>query len=136
MKPLLTNIIMMAMAAMTISACASVASGTDQTLLLSTNCKGAAEPGAQCTLSNSKGEWEATTPSKVPIKKSFGKLTVTCTKDDRKVEETFKSGSEGSFWGNIIIGGGIGMLVDAGSGAGFSYQDTLALDLPPPCDNR
>jgi hypothetical protein len=40
-----------------------------------------------------------------------------------------KSSAEGSTFGNIIIGGGIGALVDAGTGNGYSYPDAFTVDM-------
>ncbi len=43
--------------------------------------------------------------------------------------ETLVSKSNGAVWGNILIGGGIGYIVDRNTGAGFDYPSSVAVVL-------
>ena len=83
--------------------------------------------GAGCTLTNDAGKWFVTTPGSVTIQKSTGDLAVDCAKDDAKGHENVVSKSNGSVWGNILAGGGIGYIVDRNTGAGFDYPNTITV---------
>ena len=97
--------------------------------------------GAACTLTNSEGSWYLTSQGSVQVHKTKNDLTVTCTKDG------FQPGSQvavsnfgGATFGNVILGGGVGVIVDAASGADFYYDSPLTVPLgsaglpaaPPP----
>ena len=56
-------------------------------------------------------------------------MAVDCSKDDAKGHESVVSKSNGSVWGNIIAGGGIGYIVDRNTGAGFDYPNTITVML-------
>jgi len=57
-------------------------------------------------------------------------MAVDCQKDGGLVgKETVVSKSNGSVWGNIILGGGIGYIVDRNTGAGFDYPGTITVVL-------
>ena len=43
--------------------------------------------------------------------------------------ETIVSKSNGAVWGNIILGGGIGYVVDRNTGAGFDYPNSITVML-------
>jgi len=72
------------------------------------------------------------TPGTVTIGKSKNDVTVVCTKE-KYLEEIrpLSSGFQGMTLGNILLGGIIGVAIDAGSGAINKYPDTIALILDP-----
>ena len=119
------------------SGCASVVSDLNQSLTLQTVCGGKPVVGASCTLKNSKGEWRVTTPGSVSVHKAYGMLSVSCDKEGllKTLPEDFDSSANGGAWGNIILGGGIGYIVDASNGAGFDYPQLLTIAFNPPCEN-
>jgi hypothetical protein len=89
--------------------------------------------GAACTLTNSEGIWYLTSPGSATVHKTKNDLTVTCTKDG------FQSGSQvavanfgGATFGNLVVGGGIGAIVDAASGANYSYNSPIIVPLGEP----
>jgi len=43
--------------------------------------------------------------------------------------QTLVSKSNGAVWGNILLGGGIGYIVDRNTGAGFNYPATVQIML-------
>ncbi len=117
-----------------LSGCASITTGKNQLLSVQTACDNKPLTGANCSLTNSKGQWFVETPGSVVIHKAYGDLIVECKKDDLKpAGGTFQSSSNGSVWGNILAGGVIGYVVDAGSGAGFDYPTQLLVNFNPPC---
>ena len=119
------------------SGCASITSGKNQPLSLQTVCDNKPITGANCSLTNSKGQWFIETPGSVVVHKSYGDLVVECKKDNLlPAGGTFQSSSNGGVWGNILAGGVIGYAVDAGSGAGFDYPTQLLVNFNPPCEDR
>jgi len=110
--------------------CASIVSGRNQTVSITTTSKGAPVNNAYCQLSNPHGQWyTSNTPSSVFIRKAYGNMSINCKTDSMVGNVTFKSSHEGIVWGNIIIGGLIGFAIDAGTGAGFSYPQTMNIEL-------
>lgn len=114
-----------------ISGCATLVKGSDQELTLTTEKSVA---GAECELTDAKGEkWHAAdTPAIVTVKKGNGPMTVICKKEGYKtttavIEETVA----GATFGNIILGGGIGVLVDAASGAAQHYPQQITVWMEP-----
>ena len=109
------------------SGCASITGSSDQSLSLTTADKyGIAVEEAKCTLRNDKGGWDVKSPSFVNVRRSAGDLSVVCKKDG------FPNGllkaisrAAGSMFGNIILGGGIGAVVDHASGKGYNYPDEI-----------
>lgn len=112
-----------------LTGCASVTGSKLQPLSVQTIQDGKEVSGVGCTLSNDAGKWFVTTPGSVTVQKSTGDMAVDCTKDDLKGRENLVSKSNGAVWGNIILGGGIGYIVDRNTGAGFDYPNTVTVIL-------
>jgi hypothetical protein len=111
------------------SGCSTIVSSNNQTVTVKAMHENREVDGSKCTLTNSKGQWTTVTPQSVTIRKSFGDLTVECRKSQAFGSKMVKSSAEGSTFGNIIIGGGVGALVDAGTGNGYSYPDSIVVDM-------
>ncbi len=109
--------------------CATVVDGTDQNVLVTS------EPtGAACMLSRDGGQISAVaaTPGNVNLDKSKDPITVACAKDGHlDTTATLKSGFRGTTFGNILLGGIIGVAIDAGSGAMNEYPSSITVYLPP-----
>lgn len=113
-----------------LAACSTIMSGTTQSVLVNTPFV----DGAKCTLTDSKkGTWYLpATPGSVTVNKGDGPMHVVCTKagyetgiasaDDELQPATF---------GNIILGGGIGVFVDAADGAAQKYPDAITVWMKP-----
>ena len=113
--------------------CASVLDETTQVISVDTpGC-----PKAECTLTNDEGIYYIkSTPGTVTINKSFNDLTIVCKKGEERGTMVEVSSANGAVWGNIILGGGIGFLVDGSRGAGYDYSayvnHPLSCDSPGP----
>ena len=120
------NIILLLLISLLGTGCASFLSDSSQPVTIVTpNC-----PGAQCTLTNSKGTFHVEkTPATVPVRKAYGDLTVNCSKGEKTHKQTFESSAVGAMYGNILLGGIIGGAIDAGTGKGFEYETRLENDL-------
>ena len=121
------------LAMVVLTGCASVTGSKLQPVSVSTTCDSVPVNEASCTLINDKGSWFVKTPGSVTINKAYGDISVECKKDDMKGSMTFKSSSEGAVCGNIIAGGGIGYLVDANTGAGFAYPNSMSINMSGNC---
>nr|WP_326528773.1 hypothetical protein [Rhodoferax sp.] len=110
--------------------CASVTGTNMQPVSVQTIYESKELAGIGCTLTNDAGKWFVTTPGSVTVRKSTADMAVDCQKDGGLVgKETVVSKSNGSVWGNIILGGGIGYIVDRNTGAGFDYPGTITVVL-------
>jgi len=116
-----------------LSSCASIVSGRNQTVSVATiNMDNSSATQANCKLTNAKGEWYvSSTPASVLIRKGYGDLSIDCSDNNKsfKGSKTFKSEHEGIVWGNILLGGLIGWAIDAGTGSGFSYPQTMNVEM-------
>lgn len=113
-----------------LSGCASVVSGVTQKFFVDTP----KVVGAFCTLTDAeKRFWFVRrSPGSVTVEKGDGPMKIVCEKSGYEtttimVEETIA----GSAFGNIIIGGGIGLLIDATTGAAQKYPDRVDVWLKP-----
>jgi len=108
--------------------CASIIDGTTQEMTFNS-----APPGAQCTLHRDGKEFSRlTTPNTVVVKKTKHDIRIECEKEGYEpVVHMVKSEIQGSAWGNIILGGGIGWAIDSASGADNKYQEYINITLTP-----
>jgi len=110
--------------------CSTITTGTTQPFRVVT--PGA--DGAKCTLVDSRaGSWTiAETPGTMEITKGDGPLVVTCTKPGYKTTQaTVEEGFAGMTVGNVLLGGGIGIIVDASTGAAQEYPDEIKVWMEP-----
>lgn len=107
--------------------CASIVSGTDQKIQVTST-----PVGADCALSRKETtegqEVEIArvnpTPGEVLVKKTKFPITIQCNKPGYlEGISRLESGNEGSTLGNILLGGGIGWAVDSARGADNKYDD-------------
>jgi hypothetical protein len=105
--------------------CASVSNGTSGPIRVETvGSDGVAVTGAKCDLTNDYGTYSVVTPASVIVHKSSKELQVTCKKDGfPDATANVISRVTGSMFGNIILGGGIGAIVDHSNGSAYNYPD-------------
>ena len=109
-----------------LTSCASTMSGSSQNITVSSNVQ-----GATCSLSNDKGTWSLTTPGSAVITSSRVNLALTCSKEGyvNGVASLPSKHKDYATWGNVILGGGIGYIIDRKSGAAFIYPQQVTVDL-------
>jgi hypothetical protein len=113
------------------SGCAIITTGTDQGIRVVTKPD---VTGANCALIDSKGHtaYVPNTPGTTYITRGDGPLTITCRKTGYKTTSTqIEEGMAGATMGNVILGGGIGIIFDAASGAAQRYPDQVDIWLEP-----
>lgn len=110
---------------LSLSACASIVSGTTQKIGVNTNV-----PGARCTLENAKGSWDvAKTPGSVTVDKARSPLDIECRKSGLRGHAVIDSTTEGMAFGNAVFGGLIGGGVDMATGAAYRYPTSVNVDM-------
>jgi len=120
----------LAILSLALGACASITSGTQQAIFVETPLLN----GAVCKLTDSKkGSWYLpASPGSVSVLKGDGPMNIVCDKDGYvtgviSVDEDMA----GATLGNIILGGGIGIFVDAATGAAQKYPDKVVVWMKP-----
>jgi len=118
--------------ALTLTACATITRGTTQVVAVDTP----GVPGATCTIQTQSGPQLVTTPGAVTLNKGSNALPIQCTKECYVTGSSIiPAGTETMAAGNVILGGVIGLGVDAASGAMNKYPDfvTVAMTPDPAC---
>lgn len=106
--------------------CASVVGDQTQPISVDTpKC-----PQASCRLTNSQGTYFVkSTPETVVINKAYSDITMTCERDGKTQTSVHMSAANAATFGNILLGGIPGALIDGGSGAGYDYPGYIVNDL-------
>jgi len=128
MKTKLT-VILSIIAASQLSACASILSGSSQTITLETNPSGA---NCQLTREGRNIGTVNSTPGAVMVGKTKHDISVACTKEGYQDATAFlNSGTEGATFVNILAGGVVGWGIDSASGADNKYPEVTTITLVP-----
>jgi hypothetical protein len=116
--------------------CATITKGTTQ--LVGVNTPGV--PGARCTLkSPAIGTRVVTTPAQIELDKSLESVSVVCSKECyQDGVGTIASNTEAMTAGNVVLGGVVGLGIDAASGAlnKYSTDNQIAMMPIPGCKAR
>ena len=113
-----------------LSACASIIEGGTDKINIAT----VPATNATCTLSNSRGSYDTYTPTSVSVKKSRSDLNIACAdpRSGAKGQSTVASEVEPWAFGNILIGGLIGLGVDWTTGAAYNYPESASVPMTMP----
>lgn len=113
----------------TLSGCATVTTDANQTVQITTEDENH-QPvqGAECVLKNERGEWHLKTQGVTKVHKSADNLLVNCTKKGMADGEgTLISRSNAGMWGNILLGGVVGAIVDHNKGTAYNYPSWIRI---------
>lgn len=120
-------------ALMLVSGCSTLTGeGTAQNISVETIERGSGDRiiDARCDLSNDEGAWTVLTPGSVMVHRSNKPLSVKCQKTGYIQDySSVDSKTKANMWGNIIIGGGIGALIDHNNGAAYEYPDVVRIPM-------
>lgn len=113
--------------ALILAGCASITKGTTQDVAIDTPNVS----GSLCTLtSNAIGTKTITTPAIVKLDKGRDAINVSCKKECYEDGVgIIPSNFEGMTAGNILLGGVIGLGVDAATGAMNQYQNQISIHM-------
>ena len=116
-------------AAIFLSGCATVVNDKTHPIKIETKT-GAGElvAGADCTLKNDKASSTAKSGETTNVRRSNADLEVSC-KHPTNPEAVAKAISRvnGGMFGNIILGGGIGAIIDHNTGNAYTYPAWIQL---------
>jgi len=109
------------------SGCATVISGDE------TDTQITSDPsGAECELTGDDYNTIVRTPANVELDSDAAPVMIVCRMDGhREAAEEIDTSMDGSIFGNILLGGIIGVVVDAAAGSGMKYPDSVDLVLKP-----
>ena len=110
--------------------CATVSgSGTSQPISVQTlGPDGTETVGVRCEMTNDEGTWFVNTPGSTTVRKSNKDLQVICKKPGMDIgSASVVSRTKGNMWGNIVLGGGIGAIVDHNNGAAYEYPSLITI---------
>ena len=117
------------MAAIALPACSTITEGPSQAMLIATD-----PPGARCAVKR-RGEVIATveqTPGTVAVHKSPFDLAIECSRPGYYAGAAVAdSRMDNMTYGNLIIGGAVGLIVDASTGAWNEYPRTVRIRMLP-----
>ena len=113
-----------------LSGCASTTMDTNLKLAVDTDVSGQSIH-SRCVLKNDKSEWVVHTPGFADVARSADDLSITCLSDNGAFagKKTVESSANSGMYGNLLVGGLVGMIVDHHTGKGFSYPNKVTVDL-------
>ena len=84
--------------------------------------------GAECKLTNDYGTVSMKSGDTVQVRRSGKDLDIVCVQPDNpSAQARAISRANGGMWGNIILGGGIGAIVDHNKGTAYTYPTWVQL---------
>ncbi|MGN6514226.1 MAG: hypothetical protein ACTHLR_00115 [Rhizomicrobium sp.] len=111
-----------------VSGCASIIKGHTQSIAITTP----PITGANCILSSKEGNWTVVSPGIVTVNKSKEDIQAHCTKPGYQDGiATIPSDFQGWTLGNLLLGGVIGVGVDAATGAINEYPHAFQIPMFP-----
>lgn len=106
--------------------CSSLTSGSSQSMRVDTF----PEKEATCELTNDKGKWLiSSTPGSTVVNSSCGDMTIKCEKSEKKGIVVVPSSVKASMFGNIILGGPVGAIIDHSNGSAYEYPSVNNIPL-------
>lgn len=114
-------------AAALLGGCASVSGGNVQKMYVQAQQQdGSVVAGADCTLTNDKGTWRLKSPGDSSVVRSNKPIEVKCEKAPLPHGVvSVESGTRAAMFGNIILGGVVGAVIDHSSGAAYEYPEQV-----------
>ncbi len=111
------------------SGCASVVNDSTQPMKIETKTQsGDLVSGAECKLSNDYGTISAKSGDTTQVRRSSKDLDIVC-KAPKFPDANARavSRANGGMWGNIVLGGGIGAIIDHNKGTAYTYPTWIQL---------
>lgn len=123
------KVLITAMALALLPGCASITHDSSQRIRLETRLPdGGAAEGADCALQSDGKRYELKTPGTVVVARSGSNLEITCRHPSfPEAKATAVSRANAGMYGNILLGGAIGAIIDHSSGKAYNYPTWLQL---------
>jgi hypothetical protein len=112
-----------------LSGCASVVNDSTHPVKIETKTQaGDLVAGAQCKLTNDYGVVSTASGETVQVRRSSKDLDILC-KHPANPDASARaiSRANGGMWGNIILGGGVGAIIDHNKGTAYTYPTWVQL---------
>lgn len=116
-------------AAIACTGCASVVNDSTHPMKIDTKTQsGDVVTNADCKLTNDAGVFTVKSGDTLQIRRSSKDLDITCTHpaNPDAVARAISRANAG-MWGNIIIGGGVGAIIDHTKGTAYTYPTWIQL---------
>jgi hypothetical protein len=109
--------------------CASVVNDSTHPMKLETkNSAGEVITNAECKLSNDYGTITVKSGDTAQVRRSSKDLDIVCKHTDNPdASGRAVSRANGGMWGNIILGGGVGAIIDHNKGTAYTYPTWVQL---------
>lgn len=116
-------------AAFALTGCASVMNETTHPMRVETKAaSGEMVSGAECRLTNDYGTVSGKSGDTLQVRRSSKDLDITCAHPSNPgATARAISRANSGMWGNIIIGGGIGAIIDHNKGTAYTYPTWVQL---------
>ena len=116
-------------AALALTGCASVMNETTHPMRVETKTpSGEVVAGAECKLSNDYGTTSGKSGDTLQVRRSSKDLDITCVHpSNSNATARAISRANSGMWGNVIIGGGIGAIIDHNKGTAYTYPTWVQL---------
>ena len=118
------------MCAILLTGCSTITgSGTTQSVSVQTyNTDGTEFDGAKCEMRNDEGTWFVVTPGSTMVHRSNKDLEIICKKQGTAAgTANVMSRTKGNMYGNILLGGGIGAVIDHANGSAYEYPSLVKI---------
>ena len=127
MKNKIVAITSIALAILTTGCSTISGSGSTQSLSVKTFASDGKDlDGAKCDMTNDEGTWFVVTPGSATVHRSNKDLQVICKKEGVDIgTANVVSRTKGNMLGNILLGGGIGAIVDHNNGSAYDYPGLI-----------
>ncbi|MCB2000604.1 MAG: hypothetical protein KDH91_09465 [Rhodoferax sp.] len=109
--------------------CASVMNDTTNPVRFETYAQSGAEvKDMECKIENDYGSQTVRTPGTLQVRRSSKDLQIVCSKaGEADAKGVATSRANGGMFGNIILGGGIGAIIDHNKGTAYTYPQWIRL---------
>lgn len=111
------------------SGCASIVNDTTHPIKVETQtASGEPVAGAECKLTNDSGVTTMKSGDTAMVRRSSKDLDITCKQPDKPdAVARAISRANGGMFGNILLGGGIGAIIDHNKGTAYTYPTWVQL---------
>lgn len=129
MRILSVSPLLAAVAALSLSGCASVMNDSTHPMKVETKtADGRLVPGAECKMANDYGSFSVKSGDTTQVRRSSKDLDIVCKQPGQPdaAARAISRANAGMF-GNIILGGGVGAIIDHNKGTAYTYPTWVQL---------
>jgi len=84
----------------------------------------------RCEMSNDEGTWFVMAPGSTIVRRSNKDLQVSCKKAGMDAGfAAVASSTKANIWGNMLAGGGVGVMIDHNNGSAYEYPGLIKISM-------